>query len=397
MLDVDTLRVLLAVVTLCVLLLFYLGVYRPTHSPFSGWWTLALVCAASSSSLLLLNGTVVQVIANPLSTLLSAAGAMCVWFATRSLRSRPSPVWLLAVVPVGCFAVALFDSPSTNTWAGNGVLFGVMAGGFGAGAFEVWGTYSQRREERDGAEGSEAVMAVLVSAIAGTILAVLYVARFIAYMIVGPLDGFFTNYLGTAVTSLTLMLCLVAVTFSISAIGWDQRTRELRRRALEDDLTGLLGRAAFFARVQKSLNEAGGRRNRRSWLVIADLDDFKPVNDAFGHAAGDRTLQRFATVAKGALRSSDAIGRLGGDEFGIVFEGVELSVVVARLDVIRARLAQTENGTGRPMPTVSFGVAECSNDLTVGALFGRADAALYRAKRSGRNQTAVYDEAEASK
>src|SRR5690606_36270734 len=190
--------------------------------------------------------------------------------------------------------------------------------------------------------GSEAVMAVLVSAIAGTILAVLYVARFIAYMIVGPLDGFFTNYLGTAVTSLTLMLCLVAVTFSISAIDWDQRTRELRRRALEDDLTGLLGRAAFFARVQKSLNEAGGRRNRRSWLVIADLDDFKPVNDAFGHAAGDRTLQRFATVAKGALRSSDAIGRLGGDEFGIMFEGVELSVVVARLDVIRARLAQTE-------------------------------------------------------
>ena len=397
MLDVDTLRVLLAAVTMCVLALFYLGVYRPTHSLFSGWWTLALFCAAASATLLLANDTVVQVVANPLSTFVSAAGAVCVWFATRSLRSRPTPVWVLAVVPVVCLFVAVVDSPSTNTWAGNGLLFAVMASSFAGGAYEVWSTYAQRRREQDGPESAEAITALLVSALAATSLATLYAARFVVFMTLGPEDPFFTRYVGTGVTSITLLLCLVAVTFSVSAIGWDQRTRELRRRAIEDDLTGLLGRAAFLARVQQTLRAAGGRRSRRSWLVIADIDDFKPVNDAFGHAAGDRTLQRFASVATGALRSSDAIGRLGGDEFGIVFDGVDLPVALARLDVIRQRLTATENGTGRPMPTVSFGVAECESELTLGALFGRADAALYKAKRSGRNQTAVYEEAEASK
>lgn len=397
MLDVDTLRVLLAAVTICVLALFYLGVYRPTHSPFSGWWTLALFCAAASSTLLLANGTALQVVANPASTFVSAGGAICVWFATRSLRSRRSPVLVLVIVPFACLGVAALDNPSANIWAGNGLLFAAMAASFGSGAYEVWSARAERRREQDGHESTEAMNALLVSALAAGSLAILYATRFVVFMAVGPDHPVFTRYVGSGVTSMTLLLCLVAVTFSVSAIGWDQRTRDLRRRATEDDLTGLLGRTAFLGRVQQALRNAGGRRSRRSWLVIADMDDFKPINDAFGHAAGDRTLQRFASVATGAIRSTDAFGRLGGDEFGFVFEAVDLSVALARLDLIRHRLAATDNGTGRSMPTVSFGVAECEGGLSVGAVFGRADSALYKAKRSGRNQTAVFEDADAVK
>jgi hypothetical protein len=80
-LDVETLRLMLAVVSLAVLALFYLGVYRPTHSPFSGWWTFSLLCAASSSLLFLGNESPAQVFTNPAANAVSAAGATGVWFA----------------------------------------------------------------------------------------------------------------------------------------------------------------------------------------------------------------------------------------------------------------------------------------------------------------------------
>ncbi|MGC4173950.1 GGDEF domain-containing protein [Demequina sp.] len=393
MFDIETLRLMLAVVSLAVLALFFLGVYRPTHSPFSGWWTLALVCAASSAVFLLGNGTPTQVYLNPASTGVSAMGAVCVWFATRSLRKRANRVWVLVVIPASCVGVALLDSPSSNEWAGNGVLFAVMAAGFTAGAYEVWGAWAQRRGEPDAAESGEAITALAVSGIAASVLSLLYLSRFVLYMVLGKDDPVFTGVVGSATTSIVLLICLVAVTFSVSAIGWDQRTRALRRRATEDDLTGLLGRSSFLARAQDAISSAGGRRARQAWLVIADLDNFKPINDEFGHQAGDRSLQAFAEVARGALRATDAIGRLGGDEFGIVLENVGEDAVRARLDEIRRRLALEPDAAGHELPTVSFGVAECNDQLTLSEVLGRADAALYDAKAAGRDRVAVYSEA----
>ncbi|MCR6713398.1 MAG: GGDEF domain-containing protein [Demequina sp.] len=393
MFDVETLRLMLGIVSLAVLALFYLGVYRPTHSPFSGWWTIALLCAAASSVLLLANGTDLQVYTNPSSTFVSVVGAICVWFATRSLRKRPNPVWLLAVAPILAVVVACFDQPSTNIWAGNGLLFALMASGFSLGAWEVWGAWAQRRSEPDARDSGEAITALAVSGIAATVLGVLYVARFALYMGLGSDHPLFTGAVGSSTTSVTLLICLVAVTFSVSAIGWDQRTRALRRRAAEDDLTGLLGRTSFLARAQDAIAGSGGRRSGQSWLVIADLDNFKPINDEFGHQAGDRTLQRFAEVARGALRSSDAIGRLGGDEFGFVLENLGEEAVLARLEEIRERLAAGPDALGHVLPTASFGVAQCLADLTLSEVLGRADAALYDAKDAGRDRASVFQDA----
>jgi diguanylate cyclase (GGDEF)-like protein len=389
-LDLETLRFMLAVVSLAVLALFYLGVYRPTHSPFSGWWTISLLCAATSSLLFLGNETSAQAIANPAANAVSAAGAIGVWFATRSLRQRRSPVWPIIVAPLVCVVAAAIEHPSTNSWAGNAVLFAVMAAGFSAGAYEVWGTWKLRRGEADAHESGEAITALLVSALAGTVLSVLYTLRFVLFVVLGPEHNWFTTVAGSGPTTLILLVCLVAVTFTVSTIGWDQRTRDLRRRAAEDDLTGLLGRTTFLARAQEAIEQSGGRRARRAWLVIADLDNFKPINDEFGHQAGDRTLQAFAQVARGALRSSDAIGRLGGDEFGFVFESVEESAVLGRLEEIRRLLAAGVDDAGHILPTVSFGVAECHAELGLSEMMGRADAALYAAKAAGRDRVSVY-------
>ena len=391
MFDVETLRLMVGVVSLAVLALFYLGVYRPTHSPFSGWWTLALICAALSACLLLGDGTAAQVIANPASTGVSAMGAICVWFATRSLRERTNRVWLLAVIPLACVIAAAFDHPSSNIWAGNGLLFAVMAVGFTAAAVEVWTTWAERRAQPDARDSGEAITALAVSGIAASVLATLFTVRAVLFVVVGAEHPTFTHVVGSATTWVVMLICLVAVTFSVSAIGWDQRTRALRRRAAEDDLTGLLGRTSFLARAQDAITESGGRRARQAWLVIADLDNFKPINDEFGHQAGDRTLQAFADVARGALRSSDAIGRLGGDEFGFVLENLDRGAVLARLEEMRSRLAAGPDALGHRLPTASFGVAECQADLSLSEVLGRADAALYEAKGAGRNRAAVFE------
>jgi len=305
--DVMTLRFVVGLVSLTVLALFYLAVFRPTRSAFSGWWSLALLCASASSAFLLADGTPFQVVSNPASTAASAAGAMCVYFAARSLRPKGNSVWLLIVATLVCVVGAAFDEPATNDWAGNGLLFAVMAAAFTAGAVEVWGTWSIRRNSPDARDSGEAITALVVSALAATLLATMYILRLTLYVTLGHEHPTFTQIVGSPTAALTLLICLVAVTFSVSGIGWDQRTRELRYQVARDDLTGLLGRAAFVARADEAIAASGGRRESQTWLVIADVDNFKPVNDEFGHQAGDRTLQAFADAARGAMRTADTV------------------------------------------------------------------------------------------
>ena len=388
--DVETLRMIVGLVSLTVLALFYLGVFRPTRSPFSGWWTAALLCAAASSILLLGDDTPLQPFSNPASTASSAAGAICVWFAARSLHPRKNPWWVLVVVPLVCVVGAALDEPATNTWAGNGLLFGVMAAAFTLGAFEVWGVWAVRRSQPDARDSREAITALLVSAIAATVMAALHVVRVVLFMALGHEDPVFADFVGSPTSAIVLLLCLVAVTFSISAIGWDQRTRDLRHQATRDDLTGLLGRTHFLARADEAIAASGGRRESQTWLVIADVDNFKPVNDEFGHQAGDRTLQAFADAARGAMRTADTIGRLGGDEFGFVLETMTEESARARIDEVRERLAAQETGLGDAHPTASFGVAQCHPDAKLSEVMDRADAALYEAKRKGRDRVEVY-------
>lgn len=389
MLDLFTLRVVLGGVSVVVLALFYLGVYRPTRSSFSLWWSWSLVFAGATAIFLMGDGTPVQPVTNPASTVASAIGSVCVWYAGRSLRTLANPRWVIIVAPVACLAAALTDKPSENIWAGNGLLFAVMAAFFVMGAIEVWRAWQERRSAPDALASSQALVGLFVVAVSGTIIAFMQAMRAVLFVADGPYGGLFSVLTGSVVANTLVILTLVAVTFSISAIGWDQSTRDLRRRADEDDLTGLFGRAMFLARVREAITTSGGRRGRTSWLAIADLDDFKPVNDEFGHLAGDRVLLHFAEVARTCVGESDAVGRLGGDEFGFVIGGDE-DGVRARLEELRGRLVEDGAVVGDRLVTASFGVARCEPHLTLSEMLSRADAALYEAKRGGRNRVAVY-------
>ena len=172
-----------------------------------------------------------------------------------------------------------------------------------------------------------------------------------------------------------------------------ERDRALMRLATTDPLTGLPNRRGFIERAQAAMQGAGGRFA----VCVADLDRFKLLNDTFGHATGDEALKAFATAVAPRLSPGDAIGRLGGEEFAILFSGVSPDEAVARADALRAAVEgirlppPTPDGDGIAF-TVSIGVAAPrAPDDALGALLDRADRALYRAKAGGRNRVVRAD------
>jgi diguanylate cyclase (GGDEF)-like protein len=157
-----------------------------------------------------------------------------------------------------------------------------------------------------------------------------------------------------------------------------------------DPLTGVSNRSSVLSFLEKHTDLA--RRYRRPLsLVLADLDHFKGINDHFGHATGDIALKAFGTLVLNRLRTSDLVGRIGGEEFLIVLPETHAPEAVGVAEDLRKAVAHellTPSGGGDPFHiTCCFGVAQLQNrDINGGSLLARSDVALYRAKALGRNR-----------
>jgi diguanylate cyclase (GGDEF)-like protein len=164
--------------------------------------------------------------------------------------------------------------------------------------------------------------------------------------------------------------------------------RMVERQALVDGLTGVANRR----RCEEALNAEVARAERLGTplsLVLADLDDFKAVNDLHGHATGDEVLRRFAEVLRATVRESDVAGRWGGEEFMLLLPGADGTGAAQLADRVRVALAaRPVNDAEGSTFTVScsFGVAEHRPGTDPAALFASADRALYRAKREGKDR-----------
>ncbi|HXA35084.1 MAG TPA: GGDEF domain-containing protein, partial [Steroidobacteraceae bacterium] len=123
-------------------------------------------------------------------------------------------------------------------------------------------------------------------------------------------------------------------------------------------------------------------------LMLWDIDNFKVINDSYGHRAGDRVLQSVADCFKASLRSGDFIARIGGEEFGVLLRGLKLADAVHVADQLRASVeALRFHFRGAPVRvTVSCGITELQTGEAADCAFDRADAALYRAKNGGKNR-----------
>lgn len=169
----------------------------------------------------------------------------------------------------------------------------------------------------------------------------------------------------------------------------EAKNRQLEELALTDPLTGLANRRAIDLWIEHQL-PAAARHKFTIWVIMADLDKFKSVNDTFGHDAGDSVLKGFAEVLKSTTRGSDMCGRLGGEEFLLVITHINREQITIALDRIRARFEAREFVFGDTTTHVSasFGVAGFSGSrpLEFTDLLARADSALYVAKSNGRNR-----------
>lgn len=159
----------------------------------------------------------------------------------------------------------------------------------------------------------------------------------------------------------------------------------LEQQALHDPLTGLANRTLFVDRMKQAIQSA--RRDRRGVaLVMLDLDKFKLVNDAFGHAVGDAALKRFAAKLGSGLRATDTAARLGGDEFAWILPGFTDRAAAERMvGKLLMGLKGRVSSAGHAMAVrVSAGMALYPDDGgDVDRLMRRADASLYSAKRAG--------------
>jgi diguanylate cyclase (GGDEF)-like protein len=167
--------------------------------------------------------------------------------------------------------------------------------------------------------------------------------------------------------------------------------RLVEQQALIDSLTGLANRRSIEDTLHSELARAA-RRGDGVCLVLADLDDFKQVNDRYGHPVGDEVLKLFAHALRDTVRESDVAGRWGGEEFALVLSGSD--TVGGALLAERARTAieaQTVRAPdGREVTvTASFGVASFPDATELDELVAAADSALYQAKRAGKNRIMV--------
>lgn len=174
-----------------------------------------------------------------------------------------------------------------------------------------------------------------------------------------------------------------------------QMEEEMRQLASYDSLTGLLSRHAFFSNANNYVSLAKREHSIFSVLIV-DLDFFKSINDQYGHPAGDAVLKLFASVTDSVSRQSDIVGRLGGEEFALLLpssnadEAWEFS---QRLhEAIHKTVLKYKDAIIKYTVSIGLTSFDPDSDDDIDTLLARADSALYQAKGSGRNQTAIFSE-----
>lgn len=203
-------------------------------------------------------------------------------------------------------------------------------------------------------------------------------------------DNFQQSFYWTTVQFTQVMISLLFALTLMVAIALDL-IAELRQEANTDKLSGLSNRRGFEREAAAALRSCTTRR-LPACLLIVDLDHFKSINDAHGHAVGDEVISLFGRHVAASLRPGMVAGRIGGEEFAVLIPDAELGAVRRFAEDLRTDFPRTSAGLLPPhlSPTVSIGLCLAGPGTELYDLMRKADEALYHAKRLGRNQVQVF-------
>jgi diguanylate cyclase (GGDEF)-like protein len=374
-LDITTLLIVTFALTFLVGLLFLLSWRQSRDMPALLVWGIAHLAGSVASAGLALRGQIPDAVSIGLSNTVMIAAYGLIWSGIRSFEGR-------AFRPVATFAGAAL-------W---GVLCLVPAFYEAIGARIVVASTIAAIYTSHGAlmlwpRGREPLPSRRPAALLLIVYAACYAIRVPATLLApptelrSPLDSAWVTVL-----CLASMLFTLVVAFLFTALAKERAEHRQRVAALTDPLTGVANRRAFFGRAE-ALTATGGPLT----LVLFDLDHFKAINDSFGHGIGDTVLIAFCEVACTLLPPDALFGRLGGEEFGCLLVAREPKAVVAQVECVRQAFAAIRVAD---LPDLrlraSAGVA-CGSGIRFDVLMRRADAALYAAKRGGRDRIAVAD------
>ena len=198
-------------------------------------------------------------------------------------------------------------------------------------------------------------------------------------------------------TAMAVVALIAMLHATLMALVVARLIQQLRWHARHDGLTGLLNRSAMQETIDQELNRS--RRAGDTFAVIMlDIDHFKAINDTHGHPTGDHALKHIAKLLQTSVRQVDRVGRYGGEEFIVLLPGLTLAQAAITAEALRQRLVAQQlqpEGEGEALAlSASFGVAEWKGPKEdPSRVLMRADQALYRAKRAGRNQVQAVDDA----
>ena len=380
-LDVNTLfLVTIYVEAILGLLLLFVWVQNTAITAVA-WWGFAHLFRAGSVMLFGFYGSVSDLISIDLANCILFTAFALTWTGARVFdHRRPQPILMFAGAFVWLVASRIpgfADSFETRVLLSSGIITAYTW----ATAYEFWRGRDEPLVSR--------WPAIFMLFAHGS----LYLLRtpFGAMLPFLPTSNQVFESVWLTVLSFEGLLFTISIAFILLAMAKERTEHRHKTAALVDPLTGVANRRAFLQDGEAQLKRQA-TDPRPTAVMLLDLDNFKAINDRFGHAIGDRVLEIFADVASGNMRHIDLFGRLGGEEFAAVLRDTtrERALVVA--EQIRIGFAEaTREVDGRPVvATVSIGIV-ISHDavLDLSALLAQADHALYRAKDSGRNRVEI--------
>ena len=378
-LDVNTLFLVTIYVEAILGLLLLFAWVQNTAIYAVAWWGFADLMRAASIMLFGMYGSVSDLISIDLANAILFTAFAVTWTGARVFDHR-KPRWLLLFGGAALWLVLYRIPAIQNSWDLRMLLAsGIITAYTWATAYEFWRGRSEPLVSR--------WPAIFMFFAHGA----LYLLRTPFGAMIAPVNNQVFASVWITVLSFEALLFTIAIAFILLAMAKERTEHRHKTASLIDPLTGIANRRAFLQDAEVQL-KCQATEPRPMAVLLLDLDNFKSINDRFGHAIGDRVLQMFAEIGSGCMRRFDIFGRLGGEEFAALLVDTSRERALAVAEQIRSSFVEmTGMVEGKPVvATVSIGVV-ISYDavLDLSALLAQADHALYRAKDNGRNRIEI--------